>query len=588
MFPIRTSCLPPTVTGVPSAEPHRQLMRLPDGEIRFYGCCLEPAGPGSQPAMAVQRSLDGGWNWQEDELTEGLHPGATVRSPQSGDWLAILQSNSTMCFKVEQPAVRGLDQPGLYLFRSRTGPDGPFTATRIGEHPLHVQRQILPLRHRPRLLLPFEFRVNHEVFPGILYSDDDGETWVEKRLKNPPVHDIAWPHEGYRWRQAGNEPTVAELGDGRLMMLLRTSVDCHYQCFSEDGGETWTDPEPSPFFSTITMPLLFALRDGRLLAVWNNTTPLPELDHGLQPELNEIERQGVYEDVFTNRDALHAAISEDDGRTWLGFRELHLNERRNDGDFRSSGGNREVLDKSVHQSEALELADGRILLGFGQHARCRKFLLFDVAWLYEKERRDDFSLGLDGWSVQQYLKSIAGNFRGITGHCAYNRRPGATLVPHPDGEPREVLQIARHADVRLRHEKQGAVWNFPACRRGRLTVRLRLPRGSQGLQLALADRWFNPVDPVVAHFAQFVLRIDRAGRLERGPAIAMDQWADLEIVWDADSGQAGFAVAGTEPRGVLPLVRPTATGVSYLHMQSLAETTDPCGALIGWVAQRGE
>ena len=26
--------------------------------------------------------------------------------------------------------------------------------------------------------------------------------------------------------------------------------------------------------------------------------------------------------------------------------------------------------------------------------------------------------------MQQYVHSIVGNFKGITGHCAYNRRPG--------------------------------------------------------------------------------------------------------------------------------------------------------------------
>ena len=133
--------------------------------------------------------------------------------------------------------------------------------------------------------------------------------------------------------------------------------------------------------------------------------------------------------------------------------------------------------------------------------------------------------------MQQYLKSVAGNFRGISGHCAYNRRPGATLVPHPDGLPREVLQVARHPDPRLVSDVEGAVWNFPCSQSGTLKLRLRMPKGSQGMQICLVDRWFNPIDPVVSHFAQHVLKLDAAGRINDVPSLQPDTWADLEIRW---------------------------------------------------------
>lgn len=48
------------------------------------------------------------------------------------------------------------------------------------------------------------------------------------------------------------------------------------------------------------------LEDGRLLFFWCNTTPLPEMETA----------NGVWDDVFTNRDVTHVAISEDDGKTW--------------------------------------------------------------------------------------------------------------------------------------------------------------------------------------------------------------------------------------------------------------------------------
>jgi hypothetical protein len=444
-----------------------------------------------------------------------------------------------------------------------------------------LARLPLALRQRHRWVQPIQHAAQSPTQPGVLLSDDDGRTWREVMLPSPPAHRVEWPDAGVRWQNYGCEPTVVELTSGRLWMLIRTSLDRHYEAFSDDAGETWTTPAPSRFYATITMPLVFRMSDGRLLVVWNNSTPLPELNHDSQPGLNRSEREGTSEDFFTNRDVLHAAVSTDDGRTWRGFRELYLNERRNDNDFRASGGNAASLDKSIHQSQAVELPEKKILLAFGQHPLCRRLMIFDPDWLLAKQRVDDFSLGLGGWSVQYYLKSVPGNFRGVSGHCAYNRRAGASLVPHPDGLPREVLQVARHPDPRLVHEAQGAVWNFPCWARGSLKLRLRIPQGSQGTQICLVDRWFNPVDPVVSHFAQHVLRLDAAGRINTIPCLKPDAWADLEVQWEPAA--ARFRVAEGEWHA-LPQVFPTRNGISYLHLQSAASKADPYGVLIESVA----
>jgi len=203
---------------------------------------------------------------------------------------------------------------------------------------------------------------------------------------------------------------------------------------------------------------------------------MPELDHETQAGLIDSEKYGGAEDFFTNRDAFHAAISDDDGKTWSGFRELLLSPLRNNSDFRLLGGNDLCCDKGFHQSQAIELPMGKVLLSVGQHELSRCMLIFDPDWLLETQRVDDFSYGMADWSYFQYVNSIAGMNRGYGGHCAYNRRAGPQLIPDPDNSNREVLQIACHPDSRLVHESQGATWNFPAMTTGVLECYIRPQR----------------------------------------------------------------------------------------------------------------
>jgi len=594
----------PQVVGIQPANAFRDMVQMPDGEIRHYGF--------KNGKMIYTASRDCGLSWQEFPVPKGC-PGSCVQSPWSGDWITMTDIHGYAAeFFLDADAL-GLKK-GFRVYRSSTGIDGKFTDSLVTDLEHGTVRQPMALRRRKRWVLPCQYRNKEGVSnPVVFYSDDDGKSWKRVVLETVPAHEAITPHQGVRWQNYGNEPSIVELSDGRLWMIIRTSQDNHYQAFSDDGGATWTKPEPSRFYATITMPTFFRLNDGRIILFWCNTTPLPELDHDKQPELTIWEKQGFGEDFFTNRDAFHAAISEDEGRTWTGFREVLLNERRNDSDFRTSAGNSYCVDKSVHQSQAFELPEGKVLVSVGQHPKCRRLIIFDPKWLYEKERKDDFHLGLDSWCSFQFVKGIAGNLKdGASGHCAYNRRPGAQLVPDPEGKQREVLQIARHPDPRLVHEQQGAVWNFPAGKAGEVRVSLRLVKGGQGIRICLMDRFFNPFDTAARNYAQYAVEIDGKGRV-KGTKLVLKQdvWHELVIRW-SDSfkkeakfvfnqeikrlGQAspstakslskmeGFACQNrTLNKSSLvssPLVFPSANGISYLHMMSLADSADFAGVLV--------
>ena len=296
--------------------------------------------------------------------------------------------------------------------------------------------------------------------------------------------------------------------------------------------------------------------------------------------------------------------SEDDERTWIGFREMRLNPLRNSGDF----GSRASHDFSVHQPQALELPkqcletnarlavpeprktqplstnqaskhlsrplSGKILVAHGQDEEVRALVIFDPKWLYEPRRRSTFENDLTDWSAHKYSK-------GIVGHCAYNRVPGPRLVPHPDKAGAKVLQIRHPVDPKLVFDKDGAVWNFPAAVRGSFSTRMKLLPGGGGGRICLVDRWFNPTDPVVQDYSMYVLTIPGDGRLGDDVSLVPGRWHELRCDWnDSQSSVCQFAIDGTPTPLTLPLVRPSVNGISYVHFQALAEEEDLQGFLI--------
>ena len=85
--------------------------------------------------------------------------------------------------------------------------------------------------------------------PGELracYSDDDGKTWkMSADTVRSPFNDCV----------KLQEPGVYELGDGRVWMWCRTAYDHQYQCFSSDGGDTWSEVTPALRFTSPDSPM---------------------------------------------------------------------------------------------------------------------------------------------------------------------------------------------------------------------------------------------------------------------------------------------------------------------------------------------
>ncbi|MFH0964872.1 MAG: sialidase family protein [Planctomycetota bacterium] len=125
-------------------------------------------------------------------------------------------------------------------------------------------------------------------------SDDEGKTWRRSQTILSEKGEV---------KAAFEEAVGVELPDGKLMLFARTPMARIFKCYSSDGGETWTKPEPTPLVSSYAPCALGRMPNGDLLAVWN------------QSSIEEVKQ------TF-RRHRLTCAVSSDDGETWFHHRNL--------------------------------------------------------------------------------------------------------------------------------------------------------------------------------------------------------------------------------------------------------------------------
>ncbi len=154
-----------------------------------------------------------------------------------------------------------------------------------------------------RIVVPVQFYLRN---PGrnvtcIYSSDDDGQTWQRSNIIDLGGHGH---HDGVF------EPTLVELKDGRLWMLMRTNWDRFWEAFSEDGGLSWRTIKPSAIEASSSPGYLTRLDSGRLVLLWNR----------LYPETKDTyaRKSGAFSQAAGSwhREELSIAFSGDEGATW--------------------------------------------------------------------------------------------------------------------------------------------------------------------------------------------------------------------------------------------------------------------------------
>lgn len=136
-------------------------------------------------------------------------------------------------------------------------------------------------------------------------SDDAGKSWRRSRteLECPTPSNAGF-----------QEPGVVELKDGRIMMFIRTQLGSQYLSYSTDGGDTWSEAQPSTIQSPLSPASIKRIPStGELLMVWNDHSTIDPSYRAA--DLGERRTGG-------KRTPLTVAVSRDEGKTWIQAHDL--------------------------------------------------------------------------------------------------------------------------------------------------------------------------------------------------------------------------------------------------------------------------
>lgn len=134
-------------------------------------------------------------------------------------------------------------------------------------------------------------------------SSDDGVTWRASNL-------IDLGGQGHHG--GVTEPTLVELRDGRVWMLIRTNWGEFWSGYSNNGGKHWQVLRPSGILASSAPGIMSRLASGRLMLLWNR--PLPEGSDSWPLSGGD----GLWSEiaVSNHREELSLSLSDDDGASW--------------------------------------------------------------------------------------------------------------------------------------------------------------------------------------------------------------------------------------------------------------------------------
>ena len=271
------------------------VVELPGGELMIvwqkYAANKEAGGDLSPSRIVTKRSRDGGLTWQDERMLVDVYPrDLNTMAPA----LCLLPSGELLMNCVRDHSKSSTT---MLLFRSKDNgrtfvPSAPIWE-RSPKFWLQGGAASLVRLSSGRLLLPFESvegalwtPTDHSV-TRFYYSDDEGHHWT----LGPST--LALPMRG------AEEPSVAEVENGRLLVSIRNQLGSVFLSRSSDNGETWSLPQTSGLKTPESCACLRRIPGTRKVVLfWNDSFYNPKHHH------------------FGERSPLSAALSQDGGETW--------------------------------------------------------------------------------------------------------------------------------------------------------------------------------------------------------------------------------------------------------------------------------
>ncbi|WP_405826259.1 exo-alpha-sialidase [Streptomyces sp. NBC_00838] len=218
---------------------------------------------------------------------------------------------------------------------------------------------------------------------AVMISDDEGGTWTERAVPGSTgcVH-----------------MNIHPLADGTLLALYRSRwADAVHASRSEDGGETWSEPEPGELPNNNSSVQYVPLADGRLALVHNHSSAADAIARRVSL-YDEIDDEGLASDGPADRTSapqprfeagdggrtafwgaprapLTLALSADGGRSWPVRRDLETG----DGHCLTNN-SRDRLNREFSYPTILQGPDGTLHIAYTYWRQAIKYVRVAPDW----------------------------------------------------------------------------------------------------------------------------------------------------------------------------------------------------------------
>lgn len=250
-------------------------IRLKDGGILFgYTEFLKGTGLDHDVSqISGYVSYDEGETWTDKRILLERHPGA--QNIMCVNFFRRLDGSLGMIHGEKYPGKNGVVTNRKYCKISydegKTWTEDILCYDREGYACMNHDRILRLASGRLILTLAHHSDVGYDTvgkfeLPGYVVftvSDDDGLTWrtLECKLRSP-----------FNDKTQFQEPGLYQHEDGKLWLWTRTRYGSQFMAYSTDDGETWTEPQPSDFFTSPRSPMSLKRLGRYTIAVFN---PIP-------------------------------------------------------------------------------------------------------------------------------------------------------------------------------------------------------------------------------------------------------------------------------------------------------------------------